>query len=340
MSTVRPHVSVLLPVRDAGRALADCVASLERQTLAEFEVIAVDDGSTDGSGEALEAWAERDRRVRVLRRPAEGLIAALNAGIEVCRAPLVARMDADDLSHPRRLQLQAAALEERPDIGVVSCRVRHFPWHQVGAGFRVYERWLNSLMTPEDIVRERFVESPMAHPSVMMRLDDLVADGGYRDVGWPEDYDLWLRLLEREVIATKLEPYLYFWREHEGRLTRRDARYSVENFLRCKAHFLLRGPLAGARRVVIWGAGQTGRRLSKHLLRGGAPLEVFVDIDPHKIGSTLRGKPIVGVDDLPRRLGAGAVVLAAVASRGARQLIRGQLDALGLVEGRDYWCVA
>ena len=96
----------------------------------------------------------------------------------------------------------------------------------------------------------------------------------------------------------------------------------------------------GGGTVVIWGAGQTGRRLSKHLLRGGAPLEVFVDIDPHKIGSTLRGKPIVGVDDLPRHLGAGTVVLAAVASRGARQLIRGQLDAIGLVEGREYWCVA
>ncbi|MEJ2189864.1 MAG: glycosyl transferase, partial [Acidobacteriota bacterium] len=104
--------------------------------------------------------------------------------------------------------------------------------------------------------------------------------------------------------------------------------------------FLLRGPLAGARRVVIWGAGQTGRRLSKHLLRGQAPLEVFIDIDPHKIGSTLRGRPIVGIDDLPRHLGESTVVLAAVASRGARQLIRRQLDAIGLVEGREYWCVA
>jgi glycosyltransferase involved in cell wall biosynthesis len=335
-----PRVSVLLPVRDAGPKLADCVASLERQTLADFEVVAVDDGSTDGSGKTLEAWADRDRRVRVLRRPAEGLIAALNAGVAVCRAPLVARMDADDVSHPRRFELQAAELEGRSGVGVVSCRVRHFPWHQVGEGFRVYERWLNSLMTPDAVARERFVESPIAHPSVMMRLNDLVAVGGYRDVGWPEDYDLWLRLLEQEVVATKLEPYLYFWREHEGRLTRRDGRYSVENFLRCKAHYLLRGPLGDARRVVIWGAGQTGRRLSKHLLRGGAPLEVFVDIDPHKIGSTLRGKPVVGVDDLPRHLGAGTVVLAAVASRGARQLIRGQLDAIGLVEGREYWCVA
>ncbi len=340
MGSVSPRVSVLLPVRDAGPVLADCMASLERQTLADFEVVAVDDGSVDGSGEALEAWAGRDRRVRVLRRPAKGLIAALNAGIEACRAPLVARMDADDVSHPRRVELQARKLEARPGVGVVSCRVRHFPRRQVGEGFRTYERWLNSLMTPDAIARERFVESPLAHPSVMVRREVLAAAGGYRDVGWPEDYDLWLRLLDRGVIATKLEPHLFFWREHAGRLTRTDCRYSVENFLRCKAHFLLRGPLTGARRVVIWGAGQTGRRLSKHLLRGGAPLEAFVDIDPAKIGRTLRGRPIISADGLTPLLGDGTVVLAAVASRGARELIRGQLDAAGLVEGVGYWCVA
>jgi len=88
------------------------------------------------------------------------------------------------------------------------------------------------------------------------------------------------------------------------------------------------------------GAGQTGRRLSRHLLREGAPLACFVDIDPEKIGRTLRGLPIVGVEDLPAMLGAGTVVLAAVASRGARELIRRQLDDLGLVEGDGYWCVA
>ena len=124
------------------------------------------------------------------------------------------------------------------------------------------------------------------------------------------------------------------------RLTRIDGRYSVENFLRCKARYLLSGPLAGVDRVVVWGAGQTGRRLSKHLLRGGAPLKYFVDIDPVKIGRTLRSVPIIGVGDLAPLLGEGTVVLAAVASRGARALIRDQLDGLGLREGADYWCVA
>ncbi len=335
-----PAVSVLLPVRDAEPYLKDCIASLDRQTLTDFEVVAVDDGSVDGSAEILDDWAVRDPRVRVRHLPPSGLVAALNVGLEDCQAPVVARMDADDISHPHRLELQAKLLEEHSEIGVASCLVRHFRWHRVGEGFRIYEAWLNSLVTPGKIARERFVESPVAHPSVMVRRELLERVGGYRDFGGPEDYDLWLRLLERDVEIAKIERYLYFWREHGERLTRVDGRYSVENFLRCKARYLLTGPLAGSRRVIVWGAGQTGRRLSKHLLRGGAPLECFVDIDPEKIGRTLRGLPIVGVGDLPALLGESTVVLAAVASRGARELIRAQLDALGLVEGEGYWCVA
>jgi NADH/NAD ratio-sensing transcriptional regulator Rex len=92
--------------------------------------------------------------------------------------------------------------------------------------------------------------------------------------------------------------------------------------------------------VVVWGAGQTGRRLSKHLLRGGAPIEAFVDIDPEKIGSTLRDKPIIDPDELSLLIDEDTVVLAAVGSRGARELIRGRLKNMGLREGREFWCVA
>ena len=119
-----------------------------------------------------------------------------------------------------------------------------------------------------------------------------------------------------------------------------DSRYSVENFLRCKAKYLLSGPLADGQRVVIWGAGQTGRRISKHLLRDRAQVEAFVDIDPEKIGGTLRGKPIIDFDQLPSLIDKDTVVLAAVGSRGARALIREQLRSIGLREGREFWCVA
>ena len=335
-----PLVSVLLPVRDPGPYLKDCIASLGRQTLEEYEVIAVDDGSTDGSAKALDDWALQDERVKVVHRPEAGLVETLNAGLELCTAPFVARMDADDVSHPKRFELQLAEFERLPWVGVVSSLVRHFPWHGVGEGYRVYEEWLNSLLTPEQISRERFVESPVPHPSAMVRREVYQSAGGYRDENWAEDFDFWLRLFEAGVTFTKVEKYLFFWREHAERLTRVDSRYSVENFLRCKAKYLLSGPLAGRKRVVIWGAGQTGRRISKHLIRGGAEVEAFVDIDPEKIGGTLRGKLIVEFDELRGMMGPDMVVLAAVGSRGARALIREQLKSIGLREGWNFWCVA
>lgn len=337
---VETLVSVVLPVHDAAPYLAGCMASLERQTMRDFEVIAVDDGSADGSSETLDEWAARDIRVRVIHREHEGLVASLNAGLELCRAPFVARMDADDVCHPRRFELQMQEMDELPWVGVVSSFVRHFPWHGVGEGFRVYESWLNSLATPELIARDRFVESPVAHPSVLVRREVYQMAGGYRDTEGPEDFDLWLRLIEAGVCFSKINRYLYFWREHIERLTRVDGRYSVENFHRCKAKYLLSGPLADSRRVVIWGAGQTGRRLSKHLIRAGAPVEAFVDIDPSKVGSTLRERPIISVEMLSTLIEPGTVVLAAVSSRGARALIRDRLEKMGLRETREFWCVA
>jgi len=335
-----PLVSVLVPVRDAAPWLDDCLDSLRRQTLTDFEVITVDDGSTDGSGAVLDRWAQTDRRFTTVRQPARGLVAALNLGLERCRAPLVARMDADDISHPRRLELQAAHLASHPATGVVSCRVRHFPSHRVARGFRLYEAWLNSLTTHGAMSRERFVESPLAHPSAMVRRNLLTDVGGWRERGWAEDYDLWLRLFEGGAVFDKVDRWLFFWREHGDRLTRSDPRYSTPCFLRCKAHFLARGPLKDAGDVILWGAGQTGRRLSKFLIEAGVAIDAAVDIDPAKIGGTVRGIPVIAPDGLPGLLGSRSVVLAAVASRGARDLIRAELNELGLEEGDTFWCVA
>jgi FlaA1/EpsC-like NDP-sugar epimerase len=140
----------------------------------------------------------------------------------------------------------------------------------------------------------------------------------------------------------KIPRVLLEWREHPGRLTHTDSRYSVKNFLRAKAHYLIQGPLRGRDSVIIWGAGMTGRRLSKHLARGEAPITAFVDIDPAKIGSTRRGKPIISPDELMNwwEKAKHPILLAAVRARKARPLIRAQLADFGLVEGEDWWAAA
>jgi glycosyltransferase involved in cell wall biosynthesis len=331
-----------MPCYNAGGTVDEAVASILGQTRTDFELVAVDDGSTDDTRRRLETWQQRDQRVIVLPRSHGGLVDALRAGLSACRAPLVARMDADDRSSLDRLARQVSALEAQPEVAVIGCLVEGFPAQDVRQGFQMYLEWLNGLVTPEAIAREIFVESPLAHPSVVMRQDWLERVGGYQDRGWPEDYDLWLRLHLAGARFAKVPENLVGWREHPARATRTDRRYSVENFLRAKAHYLARGPLVGRESLLIWGAGQMGRRLSKHLLRGGAPLRAFIDIDPGKIGRMRRGVPIVGVEALPDLWTSlpRPVLLAAVGSRGARGLIRGRLTALGLVEGQDWWAAA
>lgn len=337
-----PAISVLLPVYNGQEFLEDCIASLREQTFQDFEVVVVNDGSTDGTAKILEDWILRDSRVRVLTREHAGLVVSLNAGLAACRGELVARMDADDRSHPDRLGMQSQAFDETPDLDVVACLVTHFPDKTLREGLRIYESWLNGLVTHEEILRERFIESPIPHPAAMIRRSVLETAGGYRDVGFPEDYDLWLRLAGAGKRFAKVPETLYSWRHHEARLTFTDSRYAVERFLACKAHHLAAGPLEGVERVIVWGAGQTGRRLSKHLIREGAQVRNFVDIDPAKIGGTLRNRPVHPPEELPRLLqeSDSRALLAAVSSRGARALIRLQLESLGLRETVDFWCAA
>ena len=334
-----PRVSVLLPVFNGAEYLKPCLESLERQTLSNFEVVAVDDGSTDDSGEILTNWACRDRRFRVLQRAHCGLIQTLNEGLKACRSFLVARMDADDIAHPERLRLQVNLLENSPEISVASSLVQHFPSHRIRDGFRLYDQWINSLSSDEAMRRERFVESPVGHPSVMFRREVVAAAGGYRDRGWPEDYDLWLRLFEAGKVFAKVPRILLFWRERSNRLSRIDSRYSGRAFLRCKAHFFARGPGAEGTSIVLWGAGPNGKKLHRFLGEEGVPIKAVIDIDSSKIGGRIRGSQVLPPAALPGLLDERTVVVAAVASRGARQLIRSRLVSLDLTEGQDFWCL-
>ncbi|HHQ48462.1 MAG TPA: glycosyltransferase, partial [Acidobacteria bacterium] len=316
-----PAVSILLPVRDAGAWLGQCRASLERQRVADHEIVAVNDGSTDGSAELLDAWARADRRVRVLSPGRVGLVAALNLGLAACQAEIVARIDADDVAHPRWLERCLERFGADPAAAVVSCRVRFFPRSRLGRGFVLYERWLNGLVEHGEMERERFVESPLPHPGTLYRRHTVLHMGGYREGEWPEDHELWLRLFEAGVRFAKVPEPLLFQREHGARLTRTDPRYGTRAFLRLKARYLVRGPLAGGRPAVLWGAGPTGRRLASELAGNGALLEAFVDIDPRKIGRRVRDLPVLPPESVPALAADGAVILAAVASRGARRLI-------------------
>jgi glycosyltransferase involved in cell wall biosynthesis len=312
--------------------------SILRQTERDLALVCVDDGSTDATGEVLERLAERDRRVLVLRGPGEGIARALGRGLARCDAEVVARMDADDVAHPARLALQRDALAADPSLAAVGARVRLFPRRILRDGMRRYAAWLNALVTPELVARDLLVEAPLAHPAAALRRGALERAGGWRDGPFPEDYDLWLRLVEAGGRLTNVPATLLDWRESPGRLTRTDPRYGLDRHVALKAAFLARGPLAGRREVALWGAGETGKAFADALAAHGIGVALFLEVDRAKIGRRIRGAPVLGYGEVGRAR--GLPLLVAVGAPGARALIRAELARAGLDEPRDFRCVA
>lgn len=332
---MRPVVSVIMPVRDGGAYLREAVDSILSQSFADLELILVDDHSAD---QAIAALQRSDPRLQLLANPGRGVSSAFNTGLARARGAFIARMDADDLALPERLAQQLAYLDARPDVAICGACVELFSERPLRGGNLRYQRWLNGCRSPAQIHRQMFVESPLPNPTAMFRRQALLQLGGYADPPWPEDYDLFLRAREAGLRMGKPDATLLRWREHEGRLTRRDARYALERFQAAKAHYLARGPLRGARPVVLWGAGPTGRLMHDLLAAEGVRVEGFLEVDQRKIGGEKRGRPVWPVSRLENL--EQAMVLVAVGSPGARERIGAHMESLRRIEGDSYLFVA
>jgi glycosyltransferase involved in cell wall biosynthesis len=330
-----PEISVVMPFRDAAATLPAALRSILRQRGAAFEVVAVDDGSADDSAAIVAAAARADQRVRLVEAGRVGLVAALSRGVAEARTPLLARMDADDLMHPDRLRLQRDFLAAQPGLALAACRVALFPRRLIRAGYAEYARWQNGVLSADEVANNMFVESPFAHPSVLIRRAALEAAGGYRDGPFPEDYELWLRMHAHGMAMAKLPRVLLAWRESPGRASRTDPRYARPAFDRLRADYLARDPrLQQGRELVYWGAGRSTRQRARLLIARGFAPAAWVDIDPDKIGQTVWGVPVRPRSWLARR--PKPFVLVYVTNHGARDLIGGWLAELGYDPGADY----
>jgi glycosyltransferase involved in cell wall biosynthesis len=334
---VQPLVSILLPAFNTAATLSASLRSIQRQTETRWECVLIDDGSEDDTLAAARAFAERDERFVIIARPHRGIVAALNSGLEHCRGEYIARMDADDLMHRARLAAQVQALEAAADVAAVGCHVRLFPRAALRDGRRRYERWLNAIDSPERVRHEAFVECPVAHPTLMVRREVLVTSG-YRDVGWPEDYDLVLRLLARGKDIAVVPRRLLCWRDGAARLSRANETYCLDRFTTCKAAFLAAGFLAASETYTLWGYGETGRALRGALLAHGKHPTHIVEVHRGRMGNIIHGAPVVAPEDLPRL--PRQPVVASVAGEKPRRQIRAAMAAMGFLELRDFVCAA
>ncbi|HRQ63824.1 MAG TPA: glycosyltransferase family 2 protein, partial [Xanthomonadaceae bacterium] len=314
-----PLVSVVMPVRDGGAWLGEAVDSILGQSLEDIELIVVDDHSRDGAVASLPA--RRDPRLRVLSSPAPGVVAASNAGMAAARGAFIARMDADDIAAPGRLARQVAYLEDHPGVDLCGTQVEIFG-AAAGEGAHRYGDWLNALTSPEAIAAAMYIESPLAHPSLMLRgrALDTLGRAPYRAFDGPEDYELLLRADAAGLRMGKPQGMLLRWRDHDGRLTRSDARYRREAFFRCKAGYLVSSRVRG-RDLVILGASVTGALLFDVLQPHDVSVRGFVDPAARRHGGRKRGHPVHGPEWLAS-LNDDVLLLVAAGRRGARAEIQ------------------
>ena len=313
-----PLISVLMPVHALTGYTVDAVQSVLAQSHQNFELLVV--GKEDVN--ALVSHLPADTRIRAIAREAAGVVGASNTGLSCARGEYIARMDSDDVCHPERLRQQLTFAQSLSDMTLIGTRVAIFTEKgSLGNGNRRYQDWLNSLTATQAIKESCFIELPLPNPSLFAHRDYWMQIGGYREMGWPEDYDLILRTWLAGIPMAKPKATLLYWREHPQRLTHTDDRYSREAFTRAKAWALTQSAanlgLNAGRAVWICGTGRNARFWHDALIANGASVLGFVELDNAKRKTQKRHLPVITYSDLAQQRG-DALIVTAISNPNAR----------------------
>ena len=325
-------VSILLPFRNSAHTLDAAISSIVEQSFDDRELVLIDNASTDESPSIGRHWAGNEPRIRVLHEPRIGIAHALNTGLAHAEGGYIARMDADDISHPERLAEQVAYLDAYPEIGVLGTRTRFASSVPESRGMQAFVQWQNALLDPHAHYVKRFVDAPLAHPTVMFRRELVEQFGGYDTGPLPEDHELWLRWMDAGVCFAKLPAELLTWNDHAHRLSRTHSNYSVDAFFNTKVKWLARWMKRklNGRPVIIAGTSALCRNRAAMLEAEGIVIGAFTDVRPREVP----GYTFIPHDQLPP---AGeAFIVSFISQRGTGDRIAEFLASRGLVEGADF----
>jgi glycosyltransferase involved in cell wall biosynthesis len=332
---MREAVSVLMPVRNAKSTLEKAVDSIQKQSFPDFSCIVIDDGSDDGGVDKVKNTITDDR-FRFVSQPPQGVAAALNHGLSLAKGKYVARMDADDLCHPDRFARQVEFLEENTEIGVVSSRVNHKSTDHNSA-FHAYVEWINEVTSPKQISNYRFIDSPIAHPSVMLRSELFEYYGPYNTGKFPEDYELWLRLLDHKVQFAKVDQYLLDWHDSPDRISRVHPNFVDEKYINLKAYYFAQWARKNnINQIHVWGKGDTLLKKIEPLDKYGIEVAGFIDMD--KTSRTYQNKPVTYYKDIPKKTDFFALVF--IPNRNVKKEVTDFLKQKGFEEGLNFLMIS
>jgi glycosyltransferase involved in cell wall biosynthesis len=329
----KPLISILTPFKNTEIYLGDCIHSILNQTYTHWELIIVDDGSTDNSYDVVNAFAEKDSRITLLKNTGSGIIDALQRAFSKSKGDFITRMDSDDIMLPNKLEVLLNNLITYGEKHVAVGLVEYFSETGVGEGYKSYETWLNNLTKTGNNYSEIYKECVIPSPCWMLHRNDLIACGAFNPHLYPEDYDLTFRFYKHNYKCIPCDMILHKWRDYSTRTSRTHVHYAQNHFTELKLRHFLDIDYNKSKTLTIWGAGTKGKLMASILLEKHIPFEWICD-NPKKIGKAIYGKELKAFKALSKIENSQSIIT--VANKTAQMEIRGYLETLNLKPVKDY----
>lgn len=279
-------ISIVVPFKNTGQYLTECLESILVQSYKNWELIAINDYSTDNSLSVVESFARQDSRIQVFPNNGTGIIPALQMAYAKSKGNFITRIDSDDIMKPNRLEVMSNLLLKHGKGNVSVGQVRYFSDCGISDGYARYEKWLNGLTALGTNYSEIYKECVIPSPCWMVYREDFDTCGGFKSNRYPEDYDLTFRFYQNNLKIIPCDEVLLLWRDYDTRTSRTHEHYAQNYFLNIKLHYFLSLDFNPKRPLVIWGAGFKGKNIAKELLEKTINFVWLCD-NPNKINKKI-----------------------------------------------------
>jgi len=329
-----PLVSILIPFKNTEVFLSECINSILKQTYTNWELIIVDDFSTDGSYQLVEEFAKKYSKITLLKNSESGIIPALQLAFKHSKGDFITRMDSDDIMHPQKIETLTNNLMANKRQSIAIGLVEYFSDTELGDGYKNYETWLNKLTKSGNNFSEIYKECVIPSPCWMIHRDDLIACDAFNPHRYPEDYDLTFRFYEQGYSCIPCDKVLLHWRDYATRSSRTQAHYNQNYFLEIKLHYFLKLDYDVSRPLVIWGAGSKGKTIAKIFIEKDVPF-YWICNNPKKIGKDIYNQEMLPISYLKELKNALSII--SVANNDAQTYIKNYMKELNLEPMKDYF---
>lgn len=327
-------ISILTPFKNSSTFLSECIQSIRDQTYLKWELLVVDDHSTDDSYAVVASFAQSDRRIKLFKNTGHGIIDALQLAFEHSSGKFITRMDSDDLMAPIKLQTMQCQLESYGRGHLALGLVNYFSETGIGDGYANYEKWLNELSEKGTNFGEIYKECVIPSPCWMLHREDLLACDAFESDIYPEDYDLAFRFYKNGLKCIPSEQILHYWRDYSTRTSRIDPNYTDNHFLILKVNYFLELDRNTKQPLILWGAGFKGKFCAKLLKKNNIPF-IWICNNPKKIGKQIYNMELHSISALEAIK--KPQVLITVANKTSQKRIKIRLENAQLSPAMDYF---